>query len=96
MQREETLAILAAHKDEIRSHGVKSLGLFGSVARNEARSDSDIDLLVEFDRPVDLFALAALQERLEEILGARVDLVLRRALREEFREYVLRDVIDAA
>lgn len=94
MQRDEVLAILAAHRDEIKAHGVKSLALFGSVARGEAGPESDVDLLVEFDRSISLFDLAGLQQHLEEILGERVDLGLRRALREELREYVLRDLVD--
>jgi len=53
---------------------VKSLILFGSVARNEARPDSDVDLLVEFDRPVGLFTFVRLKRYLEEILDSTVDL----------------------
>lgn len=48
MKREEVLQILAEHKDKLKALGVKSLDLFGSVARDEARSDSDVDFLVEF------------------------------------------------
>ena len=50
-------------------YGVQSLAIFGSVARNEATQASDIDLLVEFNRPVGLFDLFALQDELEAILG---------------------------
>ncbi|HVN56266.1 MAG TPA: nucleotidyltransferase domain-containing protein [Anaerolineaceae bacterium] len=68
MERERVLNILRQHWAEISSFGVKSLALFGSVARDEARPDSDVDLLVEFDRPVGLFGLIALQERLEDCI----------------------------
>ena len=61
MKRDEVLKILADHRDELRQQfGVKSLALFGSVARDEATETSDVDLLVEFERPVGLFGLFAL------------------------------------
>jgi len=75
---------------------VQSLSIFGSVARDEAGPDSDIDLLVEFDRPVGLFAFVRTKQYLEQILGSRVDLVTPDALRREFRESVLREAVRAA
>jgi predicted nucleotidyltransferase len=55
MKRQEVLGILHKHESELRKNfGVQSLSLFGSVARDEARPDSDVDLLVEFNRPVGL------------------------------------------
>jgi hypothetical protein len=51
MKREEVLQILAANQERLKALGVKSLDLFGSVARDEARSDSDVDFLVEFTKP---------------------------------------------
>lgn len=74
IERDRVLQILNRKQTEIRSFGVKSLALFGSVARSEAHADSDVDLLVEFDRVVGLFALIALQLRLQELLGCPVDL----------------------
>ncbi|TRU83627.1 MAG: hypothetical protein EWV54_19670, partial [Microcystis novacekii Mn_MB_F_20050700_S1D] len=50
MKRDEVLAILAAHREQLQTLGVKSLSLFGSVARDEAHSDSDVDFLVEFNQ----------------------------------------------
>ncbi len=76
MRRDDVLRQLAAHQTEITSFGVKTLFLFGSVARDEARLDSDIDLLVEFDPPVGLFSVVRFRIYLEEILAHRVDLVL--------------------
>ncbi len=67
--REDILATLAQHGDELRGLGVRSLTLFGSVARGEERPDSDVDLLVELDRPAGYFKLVRVQLRLEEILG---------------------------
>lgn len=69
--------------------------LFGSVARDEARTDSDVDFLVEFDRPGGLFQLLRVQYYLEDILGRSVDLGTQDALREHLREPVLKDLICA-
>ncbi|MBR8827290.1 MAG: nucleotidyltransferase family protein [Gomphosphaeria aponina SAG 52.96 = DSM 107014] len=93
-QRDEVLAIIAAHREELQSMGVKSLELFGSVARNEANADSDVDFLVEFDRPVG-FKFFQVQYFLEDLLGCPVDLGSRKALKEHLREPVLEDVIHA-
>jgi hypothetical protein len=95
MRRAEALRLLAQHRDELASMGVGALSLFGSVARDEAGPDSDIDLLIELDRPLDLFDLGRIQMRLEEILGARVDLVMADALRPRLRAIVLREAIRA-
>ena len=54
MRRDEALRLLAAHREEIARFGVKSLAIFGSVARDEAGPDSDVDVLVEFSVPVGL------------------------------------------
>ncbi len=90
------LSRLAAHRIELKGIGVRSLALFGSVARGEDRPESDIDLLVEFNRPTSLFELFAIRRRLEAILGHRVDLVPRDGLKPRMRDAVLREAIDAA
>jgi len=77
-------------------YGVKSLALFGSVARDEARPDSDVDLLVEFDRPVGLFAFIGLQQFLETLLGRKVDLGTPRSLKPRVKERVLQEAINVA
>jgi hypothetical protein len=60
---------------------IRSLALFGSVVRDEARVDSDLDVLVEFDRTIDLFAFLELEDELARLSGRRVDLVSRAALK---------------
>jgi hypothetical protein len=75
--------------------GVKSLELFGSVARDEAGSDSDVDFLVEFARPVGLFDFSRVRLYLEDVLGRSVDMGTLDALREHLRKPVLKDVIRA-
>ncbi len=90
-----TLATLHAHQQELQSEwAVKRLALFGSTARNEATETSDIDLLVEFIRPVGLFHYMTVKERLEQWLGRRVDLVTLAALRSPLKEQILPDLID--
>jgi hypothetical protein len=95
MKRDEVIAIIAAHREQLQEMGVKSLELFGSVARDEARPDSDVDFLVEFNRPVGLFEFIAVRLYLEDILGCSVDMGTQKALREHLREPVLKDVIRA-
>ena len=73
--RENVLRILRMHKDELaRDYGLLKLGVFGSVARNEAREDSDIDIVVETKIP-DLLLMVNLKEDLEELLQHKVDLI---------------------
>ena len=95
MKRDEVLEIIAEHRKQLQEMGVKSLNLFGSVARGEARPDSDIDFLVEFERPGGLFQLLKVQYYLEDILNSSVDLGTEDALKEHLREPVLKDVIHA-
>lgn len=74
MQREKTLSTLKQHKEELSSrYGITRLGVFGSVARDEATQASDVDIVVEM--PPDLFQMVHLKEELEEILVASVDLI---------------------
>lgn len=70
----EVLAVLAGHLPELHTHAVSGLWVFVSAARGELRPDSDIDVLVEFDRPVSLFEFARLRRRLQGLLGRPVDL----------------------
>lgn len=94
MRRDEALRILAEHREEIVAFGVSYLAIFGSVARDEAGPDSDVDILVEFGVPADLFDLVRLQQYLERLLGRPVDLgtpaSLRPGLRAKAAEEALR------
>lgn len=98
MRRDEALRILREHWAEIRAFGVTYLALFGSVARDEATSESDVDLLVDFDPAarIGLFKYFDIQRYLESILGRQVDLVMRDGLKPRIRDSVLREAIDAA
>ena len=72
-----------------RKYKVKSLGVFGSFARNEQKKVSDVDILVEFSEPVGFFTFLELEYFLEDILGRKVDLVTREALKPAIGKYIL-------
>ncbi len=89
--------LLKSRRDEILEiaarHGAHNVRVFGSVARGEADSQSDVDLLVEFKRGTTLLSHAALINELEELLGVKVDVVSERGLRERIRDRVLSEAV---
>ncbi len=93
MQRDQVLSILAQHQDSLKQFRIKSLAIFGSVARDEARPDSDIDILVEFEQPVTFDQYMELKFYLEDHLGTQVDLVSRRTLKPQIRSSVEQEAI---
>ena len=94
MKQEVVLQILKEKNAELaRQFGVKTLALFGSVARNEATATSDVDLLVEFNRPVGYFGLFALQDFLEKLLGCSVDLGTPDSLKPYLKESIMGELI---
>lgn len=72
---------------------VRSLGVFGSYVKDLQKPDSDLDILVEFEDEADLFHLAGLGIYLEQLFGCKVDIVPKKALREELKAKVLEEVI---
>jgi len=97
MRREQVMTVLGSHFEEIRRRfGVVSLRLFGSVARDEAVSASDIDILVDFGGPAGFSQYMDLLFFLEGLLGGSVDLVTVRGLRDELREDIQREAIRVA
>ena len=94
MTRDEVLRVLRAHKATLlQQFGVTELVLFGSVARDQASKDSDIDLLVRFNGPTTSKRYFGTQFYLEDLLGRSVDLVTQKALRVELRPYVEREAV---
>lgn len=90
---DEIGASLRAMLPELRRrYPIRELGVFGSWARGEQHADSDLDLLVDFDGPIDLFAYARLQEEIGTALGLRVDLVDRAGLKPAIGRNVLREL----
>ncbi len=96
MGRDNVLALLAAHREEIERFGVDSLRLFGSVARGEGSENSDVDLLVRFRETPTFSGYMKLRIFLEDLLGAKVDLVTESGLREAVRPFVEKDAIRVA
>ncbi|WP_089688052.1 nucleotidyltransferase family protein [Billgrantia gudaonensis] len=94
MNRARTLQLLKDHMPALaREYGVTSLALFGSLSRDEAREDSDIDILVSFDGPATSARYFGVQFYLEDLLGHTVDLVTDKALRPELRPHVEREAL---
>ena len=84
---------LTALKPELHERfGVSEIGVFGSWVRGEQKDGSDIDVLVDFDRRVDLFDLMELQWFLEETFGGKVDVAPRDSLRKYIGQYILAEV----
>ena len=95
LQREEVLTILVAHQEELKTLGVKSLALFGSVARNEARPDSDVDLLIEFEEGQEPqgWEYFGFNQHFEKLLGREVDLANPHQLKPRIRDRILNQAI---
>lgn len=97
MQLNTALLQLRRHEPQLRASGVVHASVFGSVARGESGSTSDVDILVELDdsTPIDVFAYARLKRQVGEILTGPVDVVSSRTLRPLLRESILRDAVRA-
>lgn len=92
--RQDVLALLKNIKREVaRDYSVRTIGVFGSVARSEQTDQSDIDLLVEFDKPVGFVTFMMLEHFLSEKLGGHVDLVTADSLKPVIRDGILSEVI---
>jgi hypothetical protein len=94
---DDVLETLRTHEGELRRFGVFHAAVFGSVARGEARADSDIDVLVELDqdRPMGIFEYARLRLYINEILDGAGDVVNRRTLKPLVRDSILRGAVHA-
>jgi len=86
--------LLRKHKEELKKRfKLKEIGIFGSFVRDEQKKKSDIDILVEFEEPIGLFEFMDLEEYLMKILGAKVDLVSKKALKPRIGKHILQEVI---
>jgi predicted nucleotidyltransferase len=84
---------LREHLPELRArYGVRSLGLFGSYVRGEQEASSDLDILVEYDSPPTFFEFIDLEDHLREIVGVKVDLVMKSALKPRIGERILSEL----
>jgi hypothetical protein len=94
MNRSRVLELLTQSKPTlVARYGVTQLALFGSAARNNARSDSDIDILVSFDGPATSERYFGVQFYLEDLFGCEIDLVTEKALRVELRPFIEKEAI---
>ena len=95
MNRKQTLDILTRLKPElVKRFGITRLALFGSTVRDEARPDSDIDIVVSFDGPATSEKYFGVQFYLEDELGQSVDLVTEKAMRAELRPFIEREAVN--
>lgn len=96
MNRERVLSLLREHESQLRQAGISRLWLFGSTARGQASTDSDVDLLAAFDeaRKLSLLDVVHLENQLGDLLGCKVDLAeegqLRSNVQQEIRDEIIR------
>lgn len=91
--RQEIFKLLSQHLPQIRNeYGVEKLGIFGSVVRDLQTTTSDIDILVEFSRSIGMVKFLQLENSLQNLLGAKVDLVTRKALKKHIGQQILQEV----
>jgi len=92
--KEEILKILEEELPLLRQkYGISKIGLFGSYSRGDQDAESDIDLIVQFERPIGFFKFVAIEEYLKEKLGGKVELVTEDALKQVIRPYVMKEVV---
>ncbi len=91
---EEIKTAIDIHRDELKNRFfVQEIGVFGSYVRGEQSEDSDLDVLVEFNKAVGFFKFLELEEYLENLLGLKVDLVTRKALKPVIGQYILDELV---
>lgn len=93
LDRQTVLEILRRDREELRRLGVRHLSIFGSAARDEASPQSDVDVLVTFERKT-FRGYVGLLRHLEELLGRRVDLVIEEAVKPAIRSRILAEKVD--
>jgi uncharacterized protein len=92
--QDEVLQILSDRKSSLlQTYQITSLGIFGSYARGSQTADSDIDVLVDYEKAPSLFKLIELRDYLSELFGMKVDVVTRNSLKARIRERILAEVI---
>jgi hypothetical protein len=90
----EIKQVLAQNKEQLlRDYKVKEIGIFGSYVRSEQKKNSDLDILVEFEEPIGLFKFMDLEEYLKNLLGIKIDLVSKKALKPYIGKYILDEVV---
>jgi hypothetical protein len=91
---DEIKKILKRHKEELKDkYAVKEIGVFGSYVHKVSNPDSDLDILVEFNKPIDFFFFLELEEFLSHLTGVKVDLVMKKALKPAIGKHILEEVV---
>jgi len=91
--RKEIFDLLSQNFFQMRNdYGVEKMGVFGSFVRGEQRSESDVDILVEFSQPVGMIDFIRIENMLQNLLGIKVDLVTRNALKKNIGQRILNEV----
>ena len=86
--------ILTKHKEWIKEkYKVKEIGIFGSYIRGEQKETSDVDILVEFEKPVSLLQIVSFENHLSDVLGIKVDVVPKKNIRKELKEIILKEAM---
>ena len=93
MKKLDVIDLVQSHQQELRKLGVNSLNLFGSVARDQANLQSDVDILVELDESVGFFEFFQIRHYLEDLFQCPVDLGTVDALKEHLRQPILEEAI---
>jgi uncharacterized protein len=91
---EKLKATLASHKQKLKeNYKVDEIGLFGSYVRNEQHSKSDVDVLVTFTETPDLFQFIELENYLTDLLGVKVDLVMKEGIKPRLKDRILSEAV---
>lgn len=91
---EEIKKIIKDHKNILKDdYGISEIGLFGSYIKGKQANTSDVDILVEFQEPIDLFTFVHLKNQLSDLLDVNVDLVTKKALKPKIKERILSEVL---
>jgi len=91
---DELKKILQDHKAALKDeYGVIEIGLFGSYTKGNQKKTSDVDILVEFEKAIDFFTFVHLKNHLSDLLGANVDLVIKKALKPKIGERILSETV---
>lgn len=92
--KQDRVEMIRRQKQELREkYKVKRIGIFGSYVRKEANKKSDLDILVEFEKPIDFFEFLELEEHLSKSLKVKVDLVMKKVLKPAIGKRILKEVI---
>ncbi len=91
---EKLKEVLVEHKEDLRERfQVEEIGIFGSYVRKEQKKKSDLDVLVSFSDTVDLFTFVELANYLSDILGVKVDLVMKDAIKPRLKDRILNEAV---